>query len=92
VQIAERPVFYIRELLERYALEVIPTKAISTQAGDTASLVNLRKVLGDMRLIDLDPQHIYKYADSRVDRQGKKSPSTAGHEYRVVQARLHQGG
>jgi integrase len=77
---AERPAQYIRELLERYALEVIPTKAIATQQGDNASLVNLRKVFGDMRLIDLEPQHIYKYSDSRVDRSGKKSPSTARHE------------
>jgi integrase len=77
---AERPASYIRELLERYALEVIPTKAVATQQGDTASLVNLRKVFGDMRLVDLEPQHIYKYADTRVDRKGKKSPSTARHE------------
>ena len=77
---AERPATYIRELLERYALEVIPTKSVATQQGDTASLVNLRKVFGDMRLVDLEPQHIYKYADTRVDRKGKKSPSTARHE------------
>jgi integrase len=77
---AERPAHYVRELLERYSLEVIPAKAIATQQGDNASLVNLRKVFGDMRLLDLEPQHIYKYADSRVDRQGKKSPSTARHE------------
>jgi integrase len=77
---ADRPATYLRELLERYALEVIPTKAVATQQGDTASLVNLRKVFGEMRLVDIEPQHIYKYADSRVDRQGKKIPSTARHE------------
>src|SRR5450631_3636082 len=77
---AERPAHYVCELLERYALEVIPTKAVATQQGDYASLVNLRKVFGDMRLVDLEPQHIYRYADGRVDRQGKKSPATARHE------------
>ena len=46
---AERPVTHVRELLERYALEVIPTKAVVTQAGDNASVVSLRKVFGDMR-------------------------------------------
>jgi integrase len=80
---AERPVHYIRELLERYALEVIPTKAVATQQGDNASLVNLRKVFGDMRLVDIEPQHVYKYADTRVDRKGKKSLSTARHELGV---------
>ncbi len=62
---AEWPALYIRELLERYALEVIPIKAIATQQGDNASLVNLRKIVGDMRLVDIEPQHIYKYADTR---------------------------
>jgi integrase len=77
---ADQPAHYIRDLLERYALEVIPTKAVATQHGDNASLVNLRKVFGDMRLVDLEPQHVYKYADTRLDRKGRKSPSTARHE------------
>jgi integrase len=77
---AEQPALYIRELLERYALEVIPTKAVATQQAENASVVHLRKVFGDMRLVDIEPQHIYKYADTRIDRQGKKSPSTARHE------------
>jgi integrase len=81
---AERPVVYIRELLDRYALEVIPTKAITTQQGNTDSLVSLRKVFGDMRLGDVEPQHIYKYADTRIDpRSGKKSPSTGRHDVSV---------
>jgi integrase len=82
---AERPVIYIRELLDRYALEVVPTKAIATQTGDTASLAGLRKVFGDMRLVDIEPQHVYKYADTRIDpRSGKKSPSTGRHDVGVL--------
>jgi hypothetical protein len=42
---AERPAAYIKQLLERYAIEVIPTKAAATQRGDNLALVNLRKVL-----------------------------------------------
>ncbi len=80
---AERRATYIRELLDRYALEVIPTKAAATRRGDNLALVNLRKVFGDMRLEDLEPRHIYKYVDTRVDRQGKKSLATALHEIRV---------
>src|ERR1700722_18752052 len=81
---AERPAVYVRELLERYALEVIPTKAVATQLGDNASLVNLRKVFGDMPLVEIEPQDIYKYNDTRVDRTGKKSPATARQEIGVL--------
>lgn len=80
---SERPAVYIRELVDRYALEVIPTKAVATQQGYNAALVNLRKVFGSMRLVDVEPRHIYRYADTRVDRSGKKSPSTARHEIGV---------
>lgn len=80
---AERPTVYVRELLERYAIEVIPTKAAATQRGDNLALVNLRKVFGDMRLEDLEPRHVYKYVDTRVNRQGEKSHSTGVFEIRV---------
>jgi hypothetical protein len=33
-----------------------------------------------MNIADIEPQDIYKYADARVDRNGKKSPSMAKHE------------
>jgi len=36
-----------------------------------------------MRLDDLEPRHIYKYADTRVNKQGQKSPTTGVHEIRV---------
>ena len=80
---SERPVVYVRELLERYAIEVIPTKAAATQRGDTLALVNLRKVFGDMRLEDLEPRHIYKYVDTRTNKRGEKSRSTGVFEIRV---------
>jgi hypothetical protein len=51
------------------------------------ALVNLRKVFGDMRLIDIEPRHIYKYVDTRVNKRvnkrGQKSPATGCHEIRV---------
>jgi integrase len=80
---SERHAVWIRELLERYAIEVIPTKAAATQRGDNLALVNLRKVFGDMRLIDIEPRHIYKYVDTRVNKRGQKSPATGSHEIRV---------
>jgi hypothetical protein len=80
---AERPATYIRQLLERYAIEVIPLKAAATQRGDNLALVNLRKVFGDMNLGDLEPKDIYKYVDTRLDKQGQKSPATGRHEIRI---------
>ena len=34
----------------------------------------------DGLLVDVEPQHIYKYADTRVSRAGKKSLSMARHD------------
>jgi integrase len=36
-----------------------------------------------MKLTDLEPQHIYKYVDTRLDKKGNKSPSTGLHEIRI---------
>jgi integrase len=58
----------IGQLLDRYALEVVPTKAPTTQTGNALQIEKIRSVFGDMNLGDLQPQHIYKYADKR----GKK--------------------
>jgi len=80
---SERSAVWIRDLLQRYALEVIPTKAAATQRGDNLALVNLRKVFGDMRLADLEPRHIYRYVDTRVNKQGEKSHSTGVFEIRI---------
>jgi hypothetical protein len=66
----ERRAVCIRDLLDRYALEVIPMKAAATQRGDNLAVVNLRKVFGDTRLGDLEPRHIYKYVDTRINKQG----------------------
>lgn len=55
----------IGELLDRYALEVVPTKAKTTQAGNGFALKRLRPVFGAMPLAALKPQHVYQYVDRR---------------------------
>ena len=57
----------IGQLLDRYALEVIPTKAASTQKGNHAQINKLRAVFGHMPLATIEPQHIYQYVDKRKD-------------------------
>jgi integrase len=84
MRVAERPTMYIREMLERYAIEVIPTKSPATQRGDIRALVNLRTAFGDMRLDALEPMHIYRYVGTRLNRQGQKSHATGVFEMRVL--------
>jgi integrase len=83
VRNAEHPALYIRELLERYAIEVIPMKAPATQRGDIRALINLRTVFGDMRLDALEPTHIYRYVAARLNKKGQKSNATGVFETRV---------
>ena len=55
----------IRELLDRYALEVVPTKAPKSQRENARHLEKLRKVFGDMPLEPFKPRLVYAYVDKR---------------------------
>ena len=67
----------ISELLDRYELEVLPTKAPATQKGNIRDLKKLRATFGEMPIGSIRPHHIYEYASKRsrivVDGDGKKS-------------------
>jgi integrase len=55
----------IGKLLDRYALEVIPTKAPKTQTNNVLYVSTLRKTFGLMPITAIRPQHIYQYVDKR---------------------------
>jgi integrase len=55
----------IGALLDRYALEVVPTKGAKTQVENQRAIRNLRAVFGEAPLIWLRPQAIYQYVDKR---------------------------
>lgn len=55
----------IGALLDRYALQVVPTKAPKTQASNIAAIPRLKAVFGAMPLNALEPQHVYRYVDKR---------------------------
>lgn len=55
----------IAALLDRYLMEVVPTKAPKSQTENRRHIANLRPVFGGMALADLEPQHIYQYVDKR---------------------------
>lgn len=55
----------INQLLDRYELEIIPTKAVKTQNENRFYVKRLRSSFGDMPITALEPQHIYQYVDKR---------------------------
>lgn len=56
----------IANLLERYSIEVVPKKSPTTRAGNGFAIKRLIAVLGNMPILELTPQHIYKYVDMRT--------------------------
>ncbi|MBS1585845.1 MAG: tyrosine-type recombinase/integrase [Bacteroidetes bacterium] len=68
----------VNQLLDRYALEVIPKKAAATQNGDLRHIKKIREVFGEMRLAAILPTHIYKYFDRRSKKTENKNGKTVG--------------
>jgi integrase len=56
----------VAELLDRYALEVVPQKKVTTQAQNAVAIKRLRAVLGAVPLLGLKPRHVYQYVDKRA--------------------------
>jgi integrase len=80
----------VGDLLDRYALEVIPTKAPKTRESNGYALVKLREVFGAAPVGAIKPQMIYKYADIRsrktkgADGRLRGGPITAQREIEVL--------
>ena len=55
----------IDQLLDRYAREVVPTKAPRTQTENIRYIAALRQVFGDLAIADMKPQLVYRYVDKR---------------------------
>lgn len=64
----------ISQLLDRYALEVIPTKAAATQISNQNQITMLRKVFGAQSLLPFPPMLVYQFVDRRSKK--KKDPLT----------------
>lgn len=52
-------------LLDRYMLEVVPTKEPTTQAHNRIAIKPLRAVFADVSLLDVKPRHVYQYIEKR---------------------------
>lgn len=55
----------IGQLLDRYTLEVVPTKGKTTQAGNLIFIKALRATFGTLPLAAIKPRHIYLYVEKR---------------------------
>lgn len=53
----------IADLLDRYAFQVVPTKAARTQSDNHDRIPRIRAVFGANTLAYIKPQHIYMYVD-----------------------------
>ena len=61
-----RDVRNVAQLLDRYALEVVPTKALDTQDNNKRAIKVLRNKFGTAPVSGgVKPQHVYQYADMR---------------------------
>jgi integrase len=69
----------IADLLDRYALEVLPTKAPKTRLENVRHVAQLRGVFGALRLDEMRPQLVYKYVDKRrVKKRNEKGVLVGG--------------
>lgn len=56
----------IGALLDRYMLEVVPLKEVTTQAHNRTAIKPLRAVFANVGLLELKPRHVYQYIEKRT--------------------------
>jgi integrase len=59
----------IADLLDRYLIEVVPTKAPKNQTLNAIWIKQLRSVFGEVPLNSIKPTHIYQYVDKRSQKK-----------------------
>ncbi|NYT44571.1 integrase [Alcaligenaceae bacterium] len=75
----------IGQLLDRYALEVVPTKAVSTHEQQAIWIRQLHKVFGAMGLHEMKPRLVYSYVDQRTQKKAETiTDETTGKERTVM--------
>lgn len=55
----------VAALLDRYAIECIPAKKITTQRQNQVAVKKIRTAFGAFSLLDIKPRHVYQYIDGR---------------------------
>lgn len=62
----------IGQLLDRYAVEVVPGKAAKTASENLRQIARLRAAIGENPIEDLEPQHVYQYIETRKAKTAAK--------------------
>jgi len=66
----------IGDLLDRYVLEVVPEKDVSSQPTQLIQIKQLRRIFGEMPINSIKPRHVYLYVDKRkvkyIDDHGRE--------------------
>lgn len=68
----------IGQLLDRYALEVVPAKAPRTRESNQLAIKKLRAVFGALPLTAIKPQMVYQYVDRRAVKTKSKDGRVTG--------------
>ncbi len=55
----------VGQLLDRYMLEVVPTKAVTTQSNNIVFIKAIRAAFGEFPLEAVKPRLVYQYVDAR---------------------------
>lgn len=72
----------VDKLLDRYLLEVIPTKKVLTQVENKRAIKRLRVVFGEMGIDEIKPRLIYQYRDKSASKsQARKEIWTFSHVF-----------
>lgn len=61
----QAPLQFMRDVMDRYLIEVVPLKADRTQRDNQKEMANLRRTFGDLPPDSVTAQHIYRYMDAR---------------------------
>ncbi|ETF00522.1 integrase [Advenella kashmirensis W13003] len=78
----------IDNLLDRYLLEVVPTKAVSTHEQQRIWVRQLRGVFGKLPITGMKPRLVYRYVDAR----SKKKTTVVKDEITGMEKRKVTGG
>ena len=68
------------DIMDRYALEVLPAKAAKTAREQAPQLRRLRGAFGHMHPTSFKPMHAYAYRDKR----SQKAPTAANRELEIL--------
>lgn len=68
----------IGDLLDRYSVDVVPTKEPPTQRLNQTAIINLKKTFEKLPITDLTPMMVYRYVDKRSEKTVNSNGKNVG--------------